>query len=211
MDSLPAIFVSSFLVALSGALMPGPLFTLTVSEAARGGWLSGPMLTLGHGVLEFVLLLLVVLGLGAFLSSPASLKALGLVGGTTLAVMGVLTIKGASRRPEVASGAAPEGAKSHARLVLAGAVASVSNPYWVLWWATVGLGYLALAGRMGAPGIGSFFGGHILADLAWYTFVSVLAASGRKAIGGRAYTLVTAFCGVFLVFFGGYFVYRGLC
>ena len=210
MDSLPAIFAGSFLVALSGALMPGPMLTLTVAEAAKGGWLSGPLLTLGHGVLELMLLLLVVLGLGGFLSSPVSLKALGLVGGTALAFMGFLTLKGAGKGRATSRGGPSGTPRGRARWVVSGAVVSLSNPYWVLWWATVGLGYLALAGRMGAAGIGSFFGGHILADLAWYTLVSALAASGRRAIGGRAYAAVTAFCGAFLVFFGGYFVYKGL-
>lgn len=197
-------------MALSGALIPGPLFTMTVAEAARGGWLSGPLLTLGHGVLELMLLLLVVLGLGGFLSHPASLKVLGLVGGTTLAVMGAFTMKGAIEGVGIPSASPAGAARGKARCVVSGAVASASNPYWVLWWATIGLGYLALAGRMGSAGIGAFFAGHILADLAWYTFVAVLAASGRNLIGGRAYAVVTGSCGAFLVLFGGYFVYRGL-
>ena len=46
------VFFSSFVLALSGALVPGPLFTLTVSESLRRGAKAGPLIILGHGLLE---------------------------------------------------------------------------------------------------------------------------------------------------------------
>lgn len=60
------IGISSFIIALSGAMMPGPLFAVTVSETPRRGWITGPVLVAGHGVLELSLLLLIVSGLGSF-------------------------------------------------------------------------------------------------------------------------------------------------
>src|SRR3989304_7241126 len=94
MDSLPAIFFTSFVVALSGALMPGPVLTLTVAGAARGGWLAGPKIILGHGALELGLLVLLALGLGGFLASGPALKVFCLAGGVTLSAMGILTMAG---------------------------------------------------------------------------------------------------------------------
>ena len=41
--SLIAIFSSSFVIALSGALMPGPLLTVTVSESPQRGVVTGPL------------------------------------------------------------------------------------------------------------------------------------------------------------------------
>lgn len=207
MDSLAAIFATSFAVALSGALAPGPMFTLTFAEGARGGWLAGPFVVLGHGILELALLVLLVSGLGGFLGSPDAVGALGLAGGGVLVVMGALML---ARPPALpVEGDAGRGL-GYARLTAAGAITSVSNPYWTLWWATVGMGYLALSDRLGTAGIGSFFGGHILADLAWFTAVSALAASGRRFAGERLYTAVSYACGAFLVFFGGYFIYSSM-
>jgi threonine/homoserine/homoserine lactone efflux protein len=65
-DSLAAIFLSSFVLALSGAMMPGPLLTATIGESARRGPSTGPLLILGHGILEVALLLLLFLGLSPF-------------------------------------------------------------------------------------------------------------------------------------------------
>jgi threonine/homoserine/homoserine lactone efflux protein len=209
MDSLHAIFITSFLVALSGALMPGPLLTLTVAESVRGRWTTGPLVMVGHGILELVLMVLLVLGLGGLLSQSSSIKAVGLAGGAALVVMGLLAVRGAAGIKGGEDKGAVKGTGA-IRLVLSGGVTSLSNPYWILWWATVGVGYLAMSGRLGLKGTASFFGGHIAADLAWYTFVSVAAATGGKLLGGRAYRSIAVFCGVFLICFGGYFIFRSL-
>jgi len=57
------IFITSFTVALSGALMPGPLLTVTISETAARGCSAGPLLMVGHSVLELVLVAAILLGL----------------------------------------------------------------------------------------------------------------------------------------------------
>ena len=57
-------------------------------------------------------------------------------------------------------------AEQGGHLILRGALMSVANPYWTIWWATIGLGYILHCMRFGAWGIFFFFVGHILADLA---------------------------------------------
>ena len=65
--TLQAIFITSFIVAFSGAMMPGPLMTVTISETPRRGFVTGPLLIAGHGLLELALVLALILGLGPFL------------------------------------------------------------------------------------------------------------------------------------------------
>ena len=87
---------------------------------------------------------------------------------------------------------------------------SVVNPYWIIWWATIGLGYILYSWQFGLRGVAFFFAGHILADLGWYSLVAAMVAGGRHFLTDRLYRGLIAVCAVFLVVFAGYFAYAGL-
>jgi hypothetical protein len=91
----------------------------------------------------------------------------------------------------------------------AGILASISNPYWVVWWASVGASYVVLALRRGLPGLGAFFSGHILADLSWNSLLAFLIASGRGFLSVSFYRGVLVVCGLILVILAIYFIYSG--
>lgn len=90
--------------------------------------------------------------------------------------------------------------------VVSGIVGSLSNPYWFIWWATVGLGYLVSSLKYGFPGVAAFFAGHIAADLACYSLLSLAVSEGRRMIGERGYRIMLYGCGLFLIAFGGWFI-----
>jgi len=136
---LAAIFGGSFTLALSGALMPGPLLTVTVAESARIGFRAGPLLMTGHAVLELLLVIAIVYGLGPFLKSPSVMGIIALLGGGMLLWMGVDMVRNSSG---LSLNRQERGTHGKRRLhpVLVGILASLSNPYWTLWWATIGVG-----------------------------------------------------------------------
>jgi threonine/homoserine/homoserine lactone efflux protein len=207
MLTLWGIFITSFVVALSGALMPGPMLTVTISQSITRGWSVGPLIVLGHGLLELSLVLAIVFGLGQFLAKASVVGAIGLVGGAVLLWMGWTMLRDARKVKLVW-----EGKKGTISLhpVLAGILSSLSNPYWSVWWATIGLSYIAFSLREGFLGISFFYTGHILADLVWYVFISLLVHYGRRFARERAFQAVIAVCGAFLIFFGLYFGYHGI-
>jgi threonine/homoserine/homoserine lactone efflux protein len=94
--------------------------------------------------------------------------------------------------------------------VLAGIVVSLSNPYWTIWWATIGLGYVIMGLKFGAAGIAVFFLGHICSDFAWYSFVSYGVAGGKRLLSEKVYQGIIAACGVALLLFGVWFFHAGL-
>ncbi len=203
---LATLASTSFLVALSGALRPGPLLTVTVGEAARRGFWAGPLIIVGHALLELALVLLLLVGLGAWLNQPVILGTVGVLGAGMLGWMGFLTLK-ASRRGRLELDAQNG---SGLNPVLAGVLMSAANPYWLLWWLTIGLGYVMFAMKYGMAGVAFFYLGHILADFAWYTLVSGAVAGGRRFLSDGLYRGFLAGCGVFLVGFGGYFAVQGV-
>ncbi len=174
--SLVTIFASSFVIALSGALMPGPLLTVTVSESSRRGAIVGPLMIFGHGLLELSLVVALLLGMAPLLQRNDVFICISLVGGGILLWMGFSMLKSLpGLRLEL------DGEDERDRnLVLAGILFSLANPYWIVWWVSIGLGYILHSVRFGIMGIVAFFLGHILADLAWYTLISFGVARGRR-------------------------------
>jgi threonine/homoserine/homoserine lactone efflux protein len=201
--SLFMIGFSSFVIAFSGALVPGPLFSITVAESARRGAVAGPLIIVGHGILELALIILLVLGITPLLSSPAAKMAISIVGGFVLIFMGYGLIRDARGARLVMSG---EGERKGMHPVLSGIIGSISNPYWSIWWVTIGAGYLVSSLKFGPAGVAVFFIGHIMADLGWYSLISVAIARGKKVMGNRGYRFLLCLCGAFLVFFGLWFL-----
>jgi threonine/homoserine/homoserine lactone efflux protein len=109
-----------------------------------------------------------------------------------------------------ADGSGAGNARGLWRPVADGVVASVSNPYWSLWWATIGLGYLALSREQGIAGVAFFFAGHILADAAWFLFVGLTVSAGRGRFSDRVYRGIVGVCAGFLFFFALSFGYFGM-
>jgi threonine/homoserine/homoserine lactone efflux protein len=89
---------------------------------------------------------------------------------------------------------------------VSGIIGSISNPYWTIWWATIGLGYLVSSFKFGMLGVAVFFIGHILADLFWYSLISFSVARGKRFIGDRGYKALFYMCGIFLILFGLWFI-----
>lgn len=209
MDSLAGIFIGSFVIGLSGAMMPGPVLVVVIGQTPRRGFWTGPLVVLGHGVLESFLVAVVILGMAEFFSSSAVLSTVAVIGGVVLLYMGVGMLRSAGGLSLIADAGSSSGARD-LHPVLAGVLTSLSNPYWTLWWATVGLGYMAIAREKGAAGLAAFLTGHIMSDLVWYSVVSSLVAGGKRWLTDSIYRGMIRVCAVVLLFFALYFGWRGL-
>jgi threonine/homoserine/homoserine lactone efflux protein len=204
--ALSAIFFTSFLLALSGAVMPGPLLTVTISESTRRGFLVGPAMIFGHGLLELALVVALLAGLAPVLQRDDVFVAISLLGGSVLLWMAVGMLRGV---PGLTLKTTAD-ERRRGNLVLTGIALSAANPYWLLWWATIGLGYIAHAMKFGAIGVVAFFCGHILADLLWYSLVSGGVAKGKRFFGDVFYRRLIGGCAVFLLCFSCWFLYGGI-
>jgi threonine/homoserine/homoserine lactone efflux protein len=204
--TLLTIFVSSFVIALSGAMMPGPLLTITISESPRRGFITGPMLIAGHAVLELALITALLLGLAPFFQMPIVFVITAMTGAFILLWMAINMFRSL---PSLNIAWEEDKTESNHPMI-SGILMSVANPYWIIWWATIGLGYILYSWQFGLWGIVFFFAGHVLADLSWYSFISAAVAKGKHFLNNRLYRSLIAGCAVFLVLFAFYFAYAGL-
>jgi len=243
MTALLAIFGGSFLIALSGALMPGPLFTLSVRETLRRGFWVGPLVATGHALIELVLVIALALGLNQFLAEGTGTAVIAVAGGLFLLWMGYHMLRTAPRQelnlaqtPVEASRAPAPGApggESYRRRLLgamtgtdavarsgplsmvslivpAGAIMSVANPYWIIWWATIGMAYMSESLDHGVAGVGSFFTAHILSDFVWLSLVAFALVTGRRLMSTGVYRSILLACGVLVLGLGAWFIYSGI-
>ncbi len=207
MLDLIAIFGTSFVVALSGALMPGPLLTVTISESARRGAWAGPQLIAGHAVLEFVMVAVLLLGVGPYLQTDRAFIIIAFCGAAMMLWMAAGMF---SSLPEMTLVAPAEGGREIGHPVAAGIVMSLANPYWLVWWAAIGLGYVTYSMTFGWAGILCFYTGHISGDMAWYTVISVSISRGKNYINDFVYRIMIGMCAAALAGFALWFIYSGI-
>ena len=210
--SLLTIFASAFVITLSGALMPGPLLTAALSESSQRGFWAGPMLMVGHATLELALLVGLFLGLAPLLTSESVFIVMALVGSVVLGWMALGMFRSLPSMTLELEPATASGGKMKGRggVMATGAILSIANPYWSVWWATIGLGYVIKSRELGWWGVLAFFLGHQAADFGWYSLVSLAVDRGRRFLSDRLYRGIIAFCAAILVFFAVFFAYHGL-
>lgn len=203
---------AAFVIAFTGAMAPGPFLTVTIAETARKGRLAAVLLLVGHALLEAVLLVGFAFGLQAFLRRPAVSTALGVVGGGFLLWMGGTLLRDAVHGRLTLSLDADERRARGKRFgpVLQGAAVSLSNPYWTLWWATIGVTLASQALRVGPAAVVAFFLGHELADFVWYGIVAQAVHSGRRFLSDGLYRWIIGVCAAFLVYLGASFLVGAL-
>ena len=200
MYELLSTLVLGFLIGLTGALAPGPTLVATINASLAGNWTAGLKVSLGHIVIETSIFFLIILGL-AGLAGPCTTLIAG-VGGIALVAFGIMTISGS--RHATLKGAPQKTASSPC---MAGLLTSAANPYFWIWWLSVGSALLIQSLEGGVLLAVVFMIGHWAADTGWYTFVSTGVAKGKTILPDTAYHRIMAACGVFLVLFGLYYLW----
>lgn len=202
-------FISSIGLGLSGAVMPGPLLTYTIRNALTRGWSVGLIVIAGHGLLEIALISVIFLGFDIVLQSAVAQIIINLAGGCFLVYMGIDMLIGSIKNNITIS--ADTGTVKSGNMMLASAALSVSNPYFIIWWATIGLGYMLDAAKtFGVGGVMIFYFGHFIADVSWYILISAIVGKTRRFLKEKPYRLLVAGLGGMLIFFGARFLIGAL-
>jgi threonine/homoserine/homoserine lactone efflux protein len=191
------------LISFSGVMMPGPVLAATIAKGYRDEK-AGIKIALGHGLIEFPLMALIVLSLGFIFEDERIMLSIGLVGGALLVFMGAMMIRNREQIAVTGKDSLPESA------LVAGALTTSANPYFFLWWATVGAVLIVSAEYFGAMVVLVFAVVHWSCDLAWYALTSFAVFRSRHLWTPLVHQLVFGACGVLMVLFGIYFIWGPL-
>jgi threonine/homoserine/homoserine lactone efflux protein len=201
------LIASVILVTTSGALAPGPVVFATIVEGSRHGAKAGLIFTMGHAIVELPLVLLLTLGFVSF-SQPAVKVVVGILGGIALLFFGLQQVKEASR--PLSSQRVP-GERGREGLLVKGVVINALNPFFIIWWLSVGAMLILDTLPYGIIGVLTImYIPHVLIDLVWLVLLAYSAMRGRSLLGSRGYRLMLGLFGIFLVLFGLNFIFVAL-
>jgi len=191
--------VTVVLITASGALAPGPLFFQTISQGTKTGARSGLIFSISHTVVEFSLIMLLAFGLLALRNEVFIRNIIGILGGVVLIVFGLYQIVGTLKKKDINQ---KKEVSSH-RLFFIGILFTAFNPYFILWWLTVGSNLILLALELAAlAGVVFMFLCHVWMDYVWLTAIAYFAKRGVNALGSRWYRILIGLFGVILIYFG---------
>jgi threonine/homoserine/homoserine lactone efflux protein len=192
-----------FVISLSGVMQPGPVTATAIVMGADRRW-AGVFITLGHCIIEFPVALLIVLGMGKLLESAGTQMVISLAGGVFLLIMAGrmlvnLNTLGSGQPKSITS-----------KPILAGIILSAGNPYFLIWWATIGLALATSAKQLGLWAFVLFVTVHWLCDGIWLGALSWASFKGSGLLGDRGRRIVLLICSVALLVFGLLFIYNAV-
>jgi threonine/homoserine/homoserine lactone efflux protein len=195
-------------VTASGALAPGPLFLVNIVHGTRSGAKGGVAFSIGHSIIEFSLVVLLACGLLVVIEEPAVKSIIGIIGGTFLLAFGVLQIH---QFLISKSDVFVEKSISLRNPLLLGLFFTGLNPYFIIWWLTVGLKLISDSIVFASwAGVLLMYVAHVWMDYVWLTATAYLAKRGTGLVGSSGYRIFMAVFGGILVCFGLYFLLSAL-
>ncbi len=196
------VLLSIVVISFSGVMMPGPMTAVTLAKSYRSPW-AGVMISLGHAVIEIPLILLIFLGFTEFFKDSIVQLVFSFLGGGMIIWLGIAMFRA---RLEVITADKDLAYNSF----VAGIMTSVFNPFFLLWWATVGSMLIMKFTEFGVTGIITFAVVHWLCDLVWLSFISVIVYRTHRLWGRRFQEWAFIACSALLVGFGGWFIVSGI-
>jgi threonine/homoserine/homoserine lactone efflux protein len=191
------------ITSLSGVMMPGPMFTVTLAKSLKSPW-AGVLVSLGHAVIEVPLILLVYFGLANFLQNEIAKLVLSVLGGGMIVWMGYDLFRARKKLSR-------EGKDTSYNAFVAGILMSGLNPFFLVWWVTVGsLLLVTFLDAVGDWGLPFFIIVHWLCDLVWLSIVSVTIYRTHSFWSEKFQEWVFIVLSLALLYFGGQFIVKGI-
>jgi threonine/homoserine/homoserine lactone efflux protein len=189
--------------SLSGVMMPGPMFAVTITKSMKSPW-AGVMVSLGHAVVEVPIILLVYFGLRDFFQNNIFQLVLSILGGGVIIWMAIDLFRA---RSKLAKG----GKDTSYNAFVAGILMSGLNPFFLFWWATLGIKILLdFTNAIGDWALPFFIIVHWLCDLVWLSIVSFVIYKTHKFWGEKVQEWIFIILSLALLYFGLQFIIKGI-
>jgi threonine/homoserine/homoserine lactone efflux protein len=201
LNQIPEFALTVILISASGVMTPGPLFTANIVQGIRGGGKTGIQMAIGHTIVELPLVILLGIGVFSFEIFPEFRTVISILGAIALFVFAGIQIKTTLQRNERKHFNPKHGA------VFTGIILSALNPFFIIWWLSIGLKLISDAMLIWAfSGILIVFLLHIWMDFVWLYSIAHIASKSTKILSNRNYKILMIILSSMLIYFGISFV-----
>ncbi len=214
MDLLPfgaqVIFTSA-----SGVISPGPLFFANLVYGSKQGIYSGIKMAYGHTIVELPLIIILASGISTFSSITTSnlvSKVISLSGGIVILVFSAIQIVAFIKKENAEKNIFFFNTKNKNDPIIIGSIFSAFNPFFILWWLTVGLKLISDSLELYGltMGIVVVFSFHIWMDYGWLAVTAHLISRGTLIYKSKYYPILLLALNTALIYYGIYFILTGL-
>ena len=184
-------------VSASGVMAPGPLFATNMMYGLKQGTKAGIKIAIGHTIVELPLIILLGIGVFSLELFPEFRTIISIFGSITLFGFAIIQIKKIfDKKDQIHSN------NKHSPLI-AGIGLTALNPFFIIWWLTIGLKLISDATLIWAfAGIFILFLFHIWMDFAWLGLTAFLASKSSKILSNRNYKIIMIILSVVLIYYG---------
>ena len=197
MEVILAFAVMVIAISASGVMSPGPLFTANIVYGLKEGKIAGLKIAMGHTVVEFPLIVFLGLGtisLETFPEYRILITVIGAIGLFVFAGLQIKSIFGKDFRNKT---------NSNKNSFLAGIFLSALNPFFIIWWLTIGIVLITESIALwGFSGILILFIFHIWMDYVWLFAVAGFASKAKNVLSNNNYKILIVGLSILLVYFG---------
>ena len=201
MEVILSFAVMVIAISASGVMSPGPLFTANIVYGLKEGKIAGLKIAMGHTVVEFPLIVFLGLGtisLETFPEYRILITVIGAIGLFVFAGLQIKSIFGKDFRNEK---------NSKKNSFLAGIFLSALNPFFIIWWLTIGIVLITESIALwGFSGILILFIFHIWMDYVWLFAVAGFASKAKNVLSNNNYKILIVGLSIILVYFGVQFL-----
>jgi threonine/homoserine/homoserine lactone efflux protein len=217
-------------LSTSGVLSPGPLFLANLVYGSNQGYYAGIKIANGHMIVELLLIILLsssLFGFSFFTAGPAALRIVGMIGGIAIIVFAMAQILNIIKKAGYTADVMNKnnihdigykstyfflldkiGRKLTLGPLMVGMIFTAMNPFFVIWWLTVGIKLISdtiyLFGIV--EGVFLLFLFHIWMDYAWLALTAYLISKGWSIVKMRSYHLFMVCINIVLISYGFYFL-----
>lgn len=196
------ILLSVVVISLSGVMMPGPMTAVTLAKSYKSPW-AGAWIAIGHAVIEVPLILLIYFGFAQFFQISIVRLALSVAGSGMIIWLGISMFR-------ARTGVVRQGKDLPYNAFTAGILTSGFNPFFLVWWATIGSMLIMRILEFGTMGLIIFIIVHWLCDLVWLTLVSNVIYRTHTFWRPKVQEWLFISCSLLLVGFGIWFLISGI-